>query len=754
MRRRKYSRVSAIAVAAALFVMSIPVMATESESVDIQPLAETMEQIESGEDLYEPEYSVEGEETPDVPVYLDDDPVSVESITLSDSSLTLKVGETGTLTATITPPDADQSVTWTSSNEDVVTVDDGTLSAVAEGTATITATSASDSDFSASCEVTVEEESEPEPDPDPEPQVTGITLNKNSLTMNIDESYTLIATITPNDADNQNVLWESSDTSKVTVDENGNIKAQGKAGTATITATSEDNPDCFATCIVTVNVYSGFQQALDGNWYYYKNGSVEKTTDIIKDTVGTIGSKGDWWYVVDGKVTPGVTVAKNSNGWYYINSEGRVDFSFNGFATNKNGSWYIEDGKVTFNKNSVIKDTAGDLGTKGTWYYVVGSQVQFGYTGLANYKNENGWYYIKNGAVDFTANTVAKNINGWYYVEGGKVDFSYNGFATNQNGSWYIENGKVTFNKNSVIKDTTGALGTKGTWYYVVGSQVQYGYTGLANYKNENGWWYIKNGAVDFTANTVAKNKNGWYYVTDGKVQFGFTGLANYSNANGWWYIKDGKVDFSASGVYKNKNGWYYVTGGKVDFSFNGIGSNSNGNWVIKNGKVDFSYNGTYTYGGTIYNVTDGKAKTSYESMGMSSSMYNKAQSQSSSTRWLIMVDVDNCKLGIFQGSYGNWTPYKCWNCTTGASGSPTCRGTYTIYGKGYSFGDDDHTCYYYNQFNGNYLIHSILYYPGTFNVKDVRLGMHLSNGCVRLSLDNAKWVYDNVPYSTRVVTY
>ena len=36
----------------------------------------------------------------------------------------------------------------------------------------------------------------------------------------------------------------------------------------------------------------------------------------------------------------------------------------------------------------------------------------------------------------------------------------------------------------------------------------------------------------------------------------------------------------------------------------------------------------------------------------------------------------------------------------------------------------------------------------------DGRLGMHLSHGCVRLDIDNAKWIYDNIPYGTKVVIW
>ncbi len=364
----------------------------------------------------------------------------------------------------------------------------------------------------------------------------------------------------------------------------------------------------------------GVSGGVDLDWWYTSSTDIEKIN-------------GTWTYTVNG--TPDYTytgLAKNSNGWWYV-KDGVVGFDYTGFAENSNGKWYCEDSKVTFSTNGVFKDSTGAIGTKGTWYYVVGSKVQTSYTGVADYKNANGWWYIKNGAVDFTANTVAKNKNGWWYVLGGKVQFgftgladyknangwwyikegkvdfthsgvnknkngwwyisdgkvqfSYNGFASNSNGKWYCEGGKVTFAKNSVIKDATGAIGTKNTWYYVVESKVQTGFTGLANYKNGNGWWYIRNGVVDFTHNGVDKNKNGWWYVTDGKVQFGFTGLADYRNANGWWYIRGGAVDFTANTVAQNKNGWWYVKDGKVDFSFTGSVTVSGVKYTVQGGKVD-----------------------------------------------------------------------------------------------------------------------------------------------------------------------
>lgn len=144
------------------------------------------------------------------------------------------------------------------------------------------------------------------------------------------------------------------------------------------------------------------QKASDGNWYYYRNGSI--AADVT-------------------------TVAQNKNGWWYVKN-GKVDFSANTVAKNNNGWWHIVNGKVDFNSNTVAK-------------------------------NENGWWKIVNGKVDFTFNGLAQNQNGWWYLKDGKVDFDYTGLAKNNNGIWYVEDGKVQFTNgtfNIPCKFTNGKL--------------------------------------------------------------------------------------------------------------------------------------------------------------------------------------------------------------------------------------------------------------------------------------------------------
>lgn len=94
----------------------------------------------------------------------------VRNLSLSETNLNMTVGdEPATLTATVEPTDAtNPTVTWSSSNDSVVTVADGKVTAVAAGSATITATFVDDPAITATCEVTVKEASDPDPGTDPD----------------------------------------------------------------------------------------------------------------------------------------------------------------------------------------------------------------------------------------------------------------------------------------------------------------------------------------------------------------------------------------------------------------------------------------------------------------------------------------------------------------------------------------------------------------------------------------------------------
>lgn len=161
--------------------------------------------------------------------------VNTESITLDKTTLSLSVGETAQLTATVKPDDAtDKTVTWSSSDESVAKVDNGKVAALKSGKATITAKCG---DKTAECAVTVTV------------PVSSITLDKSTLSLVIGESATLTAVVKPDDATDQNVTWTSSDESVAKVD-NGKVTAI-KSGKATITAKCDGKT---AVCAVTVTV--------------------------------------------------------------------------------------------------------------------------------------------------------------------------------------------------------------------------------------------------------------------------------------------------------------------------------------------------------------------------------------------------------------------------------------------------------------------------------------------------------------------
>ncbi len=154
--------------------------------------------------------------------------VAVTEVTLDRTSLTLKVNETFTLSATVAPENAtDKAVKWTTSDSGVVRVSNGTVTAVGEGTAKITA---AEGGKSASCTVTVKN-AEPEFIP-----VDSVTLNRESLELKVDETFTLTALIAPSDATETEIIWNSDNTSVATVAD-GIVTAVG-VGTANITATA------------------------------------------------------------------------------------------------------------------------------------------------------------------------------------------------------------------------------------------------------------------------------------------------------------------------------------------------------------------------------------------------------------------------------------------------------------------------------------------------------------------------------------
>ncbi|MDP4146310.1 MAG: L,D-transpeptidase family protein [Bacillota bacterium] len=120
-------------------------------------------------------------------------------------------------------------------------------------------------------------------------------------------------------------------------------------------------------------------------------------------------------------------------------------------------------------------------------------------------------------------------------------------------------------------------------------------------------------------------------------------------------------------------------------------------------------------------------------------------------TNYFIMVDLDQHRVYIFNGSNRNWTLVNTFACSSGAYSTPTVRGHFDLGGKGEAFVTPNQVvCKYFSQISGNYLFHSILY-DKDGNVVDSTLGSGVSHGCIRLALENAKYIYDNIPSGTGI---
>lgn len=163
--------------------------------------------------------------------------VTVPSVKIDSTELELVAGDTDTLTVT----GVTKTVKWSSSNQKVAKVASkgkniGKVTAVGEGEATIYAKL---SGTTVKCSVSVEAE---------DIDVTGIKLNKESATLEVGEIMNLKATITPSNATDKTVEWETDDEDIAEVSEDGEVTAIS-AGTIDITATAGD---VSATCTITV----------------------------------------------------------------------------------------------------------------------------------------------------------------------------------------------------------------------------------------------------------------------------------------------------------------------------------------------------------------------------------------------------------------------------------------------------------------------------------------------------------------------
>ena len=243
-----------------------------------------------------------------------DKSVSVTEVGLNKTSTILIEGETETLVATVMPENAtDKSVVWESGNESAATVSqEGLVTAVGEGKATITVKT-NDGGFSASCEVTVNKKVI---------AVTGVVLGNTELTLVEGEEEKLAVAVTPENATDKSVVWESGNESVATVSQEGLVTAVGE-GKATITVKTNDG-GFSASCEVTVKkkVIAVTGVKLSAASMTLREGNKGTLTATVEPANAT--NKNVEWWTSDLDVVSVTSTSGGSNGYVEARGAGKA----------------------------------------------------------------------------------------------------------------------------------------------------------------------------------------------------------------------------------------------------------------------------------------------------------------------------------------------------------------------------------------------------------------------------------------------
>lgn len=388
-------------------------------------------------------------------------------------------------------------------------------------------------------------------------------------------------------------------------------------------------------------------------------------------------------------------------------------FSADGYAHYTLSEGYVLRGAKSISGGTLLANNDGRLESRSGW--VVTSEYTPGALQRYWLEEADGYSVAKQGLFS-VGNSFYYGTPSGYVVRGRYAESSRVYFADNdgrliggKNGGWVVTGAF-----------TGGAL--QRYWVDPTSHACIPGFSsdGYAHYTLPEG--YVLRGKRSYDGRVLLANNDGRLATTRGWV---VTGAYDGSLHRYWLEDCGGGMVGAKTGFFKIDGATYYGT--SEGYVLHGTARLINGTWYSADN------DGKLTAGGNA--------------------MWARAQQYASSTGYLILIDSSSHTVGVFQGSQYHWNMIHSWPCGNGAWLTPTVKGIFTVSDRGYSFGSG-YTCYYWTQFYGDYLFHSILYWPGTHIVQDGTLGASVSHGCVRLSIENAKWIYDNIPRGTTVVSY
>jgi len=464
------------------------------------------------------------------------------------------------------------------------------------------------------------------------------------------------------------------------------------------------------------------------------------------NTVCNYQGKYDMWQCSSTGRVPGISGNVDLNYSYspFENSYGGGNTNNGGTTTKYSDGLNEIEGELYYFKNNRIDTSYTGLAQYGNeWYYIENGKVNWNYTGLAQRGIE--WFYIEKGKLNWDHSGIVEYNNQWFYVVKGRLDWNYTGLGQSDNDWYYIVNGRVNWGY-------TGLVQRGIEWFYIENGKLNWNYSGIVEYNNQ--WFYVERGRLNWNYTGLGQSGNDWYYIVGGRVNWGYTGLVQKGNE--WFYVKGGKLDWSYTGLVQKGNEWFFVRNGRLDWGYTGLACNGEYYFYVKNGRLDWSYSGYAQIDGQgeYYEVRNGRLVGGTLTLAK---MHGVANNQDSPTNYIVIVDRAAHRVGVFKGSKYNWADAKYYKCCVGKPSTPTISGTYYIKSRGKYF--DTGTkgrCWYFTQINGNYLFHSVIYdrQPSPKKIIDNSMDAAVSHGCVRLDLENAKWIYDNIPKNTKVIIY
>ena len=492
------------------------------------------------------------------------------------------------------------------------------------------------------------------------------------------------------------------------------------------------------------SLYYGWRYE-SGKWYYLDGTNVDNPGSMATDTIVEVGAR---YYCFDKNgVMQSMGWILRPEGWYYANADGSLVLGWKCI----NGVWYYLDGNATDHPGLMADNCVKNIGGS-NFYFAAGGAMR---TGWLLYPE--GWYYADSSGAQAIGWRYIHNT--WYYFDGNNEQYpglmvencvkDIQGYKYHFSAEGAMQFGWLRYPEGWYYANTSGAqaIGWQrigNAWYYFDGNNEEYPGLMVSDCTKEiNGNAYIFNAS--------GAMREGWYYDNGDWYYYDHSGLiaSGWRAVNGYWYFMDPDNDNKMVnyGWKLFGNYWYFFhSSGAMATNWLAVGGNwyflsSDGamktGWQNVGGTWYYMYTANDSHGGSEgvmarncyidgYYLSANGAMLSPEA----ARLVLRAQPYSSRTGYLILVDRAACRTTLFAGS------------------------EFTVGSKGYYFDSGNARCYWYTQFYGDYLFHSVLYSKYNGRLMDGRVGMQLSHGCVRLPIEKAKWIYDNIPTGTKVVVF